>query len=380
MTGAFLVLGVPVPVPASVGTLVLAVLPAGATVLTLFAGPARVRRWARRAAGRLAGLSGATLLSALLTLDGTYDESRALFAGACLLVPVQAAAYRWAPRVEALAGGAVAAASTALWTVALLPDASFFEAAGMAAFWCLPSAGAAAVGGYPRLTERRRAHAVREAERAEQLRLAHDLHDFVAHDISGIVAQAQAARFVADRNPAAVVAALERIERVGLAALTSLDRTVGALREPLPGTTEVVELISRFETEGGVRARIGIGEGVEGALSREAAAIVHRVVTEALTNVRRHATGATRVDVRLAFDGRAVRLTVADDGASASPPTPRERGGTGLVALSERVRAAGGDLRTTAGPDGWTLTATLPTPPVSPPPAGPGEPTLERTT
>ncbi|MEU2389462.1 histidine kinase [Streptomyces sp. NPDC007369] len=343
-------------VSASAGALVLpvlALLPAGAAVLALFAAPARVRRSARGAAGRLAGLSGAALLAALAALDRTYGESRALFAGACLLVFVQAAAYRWAPRREALAGGAVAAAATALWTVPLLPDASFFEAAGMAAFWCLPSAGAAAFGGYPRLMERRRARAVRDAERAEQLRLAHDLHDFVAHDISGIVTQAQAARFVADRDPAAVLPALERIERAGLAALASLDRTVGALREPLPGAAHVADLVRRFEEEGLVRARFWIGDGVEDALSREAAATVHRVVTEALTNVRRHAIGASRVDVRLVLDGGTVRLTVADDGPSA-PPRPRERGGTGLVALAERVSATGGTCTRpparTAGP------------------------------
>ncbi|MEU4968234.1 sensor histidine kinase [Streptomyces smyrnaeus] len=382
MTEGFGVVGgLGAAVPASAGGLVLpvlALLPSGAAVLALFAGPTRVRRWARGAAGRLAGLSGAALLTVLATIDGTYGESRALFAGTCLLVLVQAAAYRWAPRREALVGGAVAAAATALWTVPLLPDASFFEAAGLAAFWCLPSVGAAAVGGYPRLMDRRRARAVRDAERAEQLRLAHDLHDFVAHDISGIVAQAQAARFVAGRDPAAALPALERIERAGLTALASLDRTVGALREPPPGTAHVADLVRRFEAEGRIRARIGISDGVEGALSREAAATVHRVVTEALTNVRRHAIGATRVDVRLTLDGGTVRLTVADDGASAMP-RPRERGGTGLIALAERVRATGGDLRTAAGPDGWTLTVTLPASPASSPTAVPGGPPLEKT-
>ncbi|MEU7254147.1 hypothetical protein, partial [Streptomyces sp. NPDC045251] len=103
--------GLGTAVPASAGGLVLpvlALLPSGAAVLALFAGPTRVRRWARGAAGRLAGLSGAALLTVLATIDGTYGESRALFAGTCLLVLVQAAAYRWAPRREALVGGAVA--------------------------------------------------------------------------------------------------------------------------------------------------------------------------------------------------------------------------------------------------------------------------------
>ncbi|MFC8917741.1 histidine kinase [Streptomyces sp. NPDC057116] len=342
---------------------VLAVAPAGGAVLALAVGPARARKRVRAAAGRLAGVAGAVVLAVLPVLDGTHAESRALFVAACLLVVLQAAAYRWAPRREALGGGVVAAAATALWTVPLVPAASFFEHVGMAAFWCVPSAGAAAVGVYPRLTERRRAHAVHEAERAEQLRLAHDLHDFVAHDISGIVAQAQAARFVAAQDPAAVLPALERIERAGLAALASLDRTVGALRAPQPGLTEVGELVERFEAEGTARARVEIGAGVTGALPREAAATLYRVVTEALTNVRRHATGVTRVDVSAVLDGGSVRLTVADDGAprQAAPPRPRVHGGTGLAALAERVRAAGGELTASADGRGWTVTATFPT-------------------
>ncbi|WOX22460.1 sensor histidine kinase [Streptomyces solicathayae] len=351
---------VPAAPPVLAVLAVLAVLPAAVALTALVVGPAPFRARARRAAGRSAGVAGAALLAVLPVLEGTYGESRALFAGACLLVVLQAAAYRWSPRREAVAGGAVAAAAAALWTLPLLPDASFFEHVGLAAFWCVPSAGAAVVGGYPRLTERRRARAVHDAERAEQLRLAHDLHDFVAHDISGIVAQAQAARFVAGQDPAAALPALERIERAGLAALASLDRTVGALRVPLPGLAQVVELVARFGEEGGVRAEAAIGEGVEDALSREVAATVHRVVTEALTNVRRHAAGASRVEVRLVLDGAAVRLTVADDGTS-PPPGARERGGTGLIALAERVRATGGDLRTAAAATGWTLTVTLPT-------------------
>ncbi|MEU9863999.1 histidine kinase [Streptomyces sp. NPDC047971] len=322
-------------------------------------------RWAY--AGRAAGLAGGVLLAVLPLVDGTSEESRWLLGAACLLVVLQAVAYRWAPRREAFAGGGIAAAATALWTVPLLPGASFFEYVGMSAFWCVPSLGAAVVGGYPRFTDRRRTRAVREARHAQQLRLAHDLHDFVAHDISGIVAQAQAARFVAGQDPAAALPALERIERAGLAALASIDRTVSLLRAsasadraPVPGLGELADLVRRFGEEGRTESRLDLADGVEHALSREAAATLHRVAAEALTNVRRHAPAATRVDVELTLLAGEVTMTVTNDGVRPGPhPRPRERGGSGLPALAERVRASGGTLRTATHDGNWCLTATL---------------------
>ncbi|MFE5486594.1 sensor histidine kinase [Streptomyces sp. NPDC056527] len=319
-------------------------------------------------AGRAAGLAGAALLAVLPLVDGTPEESRWLLGAACLLVVLQAAAYRWAPRREALTGGGLAAVATALWTVPLVPSASFFEHVGMSAFWCVPSLGAAVVGGYPRSTDRRRTRAVHEARHAQQLLLAHDLHDFVAHDISGIVAQAQAARFVADQDPAAALPALERIERAGLAALASIDRTVSLLRAstdadraPLPGLGELADLVRRFGDEGRTGSHLDIGDGVERALSREAAATLHRVATEALTNVRRHAPGATRVDVELTLVDAEVTMTVTNDGARPGHhPRTREHGGSGLPALAERLRASGGTLHAATAHDGtWRLTATL---------------------
>ncbi|WP_242705129.1 histidine kinase [Streptomyces griseocarneus] len=112
-----------------------------------------------------------------------------------------------------------------------MPHPSVLVMAGAAAFWWLPVCGAAVVGGYPRLMEYRRDRLVAGTRRSQQLELARDLHDFVAHDVSGIVAQAQAARFVAAADPGQAVPALERIEKAGLNALASMDRMVRMLHD-----------------------------------------------------------------------------------------------------------------------------------------------------
>jgi signal transduction histidine kinase len=76
-----------------------------------------------------------------------------------------------------------------------------------------------------------RIRAVGDARRAQRLDLARDLHDFVAHDVSGIVAQAQAAQLVTSHDPGAALTALQRIEQAGLNALASMDNTVHMLHD-----------------------------------------------------------------------------------------------------------------------------------------------------
>ncbi|WP_407839385.1 sensor histidine kinase [Streptomyces sp. DSM 116496] len=344
----------------------------------------RSRRWT----GAATGAAGVLLLLATFAWPGhgTAGGSKwhLLAVGAVLLL--LAAAVRWSPRHRLLAGGGLGAAAVAVWTVPLVPDVSFFESLGLMAFWSAPVLVSVVVGGYPRLMEDRSRQAVLAARRAQQLELAHDLHDFIAHDVSGIVVQAQAARFVAEHDPAAAVRALERIERAGLAALASIDRTVGMLhaadestgggngdddrgaRTVLPGVGQLGEVVDRFGETGQVRARLDLAPGVTDALSREGAATVHRVVVEALTNVRRHAPGAAAVHVALSTDRTTVEVSVTDDGgrgrSSHLPALPRldrgPRGGGGLLALAERVRAGGGTFASGPHRDGWRVTATLP--------------------
>ncbi|WP_329122991.1 sensor histidine kinase [Streptomyces sp. NBC_01465] len=300
----------------------------------------------------------------------TEGESLTLAVSVVVLLALLAATVRHArrPLVPAL----VAGAAVALWTLPLLPSASMVERAGLAGFWLVPALVAATMGGYPRLTETRRHRAVHEARLAQQLELAHDLHDFVAHDITGIVVQAQAARYVAATDPAAAAAALERIERAGLAALESIDRTVRMLhpdaahaRDALPSLSELTALVRDFNTSSPITTTLDIAPGVPESLSREAAATAHRITVEALTNIRRHAPAATTATITLTHSGdrTAVELRIHNNntGSGTRPLPRRDHGGRGLLALTERVRAAGGTLTAGRDQDGWQVTATLPT-------------------
>ncbi|MFI0710780.1 sensor histidine kinase [Streptomyces inhibens] len=308
-----------------------------------------------------------------------------------LLLALLTIVFRFAPLRQAITAGVVAGTSVATWTLPLIPGASVLSLAGAAALWSLPVLGVAVVGGYPRLMEQRRRQLVTETRRSQQLELARDLHDFVAHDVSGIVAQAQAARFVAASDPGQAVPALERIEKAGLNALASMDRMVRMLHEadgddidhptePLPGVDQLPTLIKRFSSAGTTEARLTMPPDVTDALSRETGSTAYRTVVEALTNVRRHAPGAARVDVtltraRTAASGTptltpTIEIQIVND--AGTPPTTatattfrgkRERdghGGRGLNALRERVRATGGTLSYGPYDGGWRVLAVLP--------------------
>ncbi|MFJ7593057.1 sensor histidine kinase [Streptomyces sp. NPDC097617] len=283
------------------------------------------------------------------------------------LLPLLALVARWSPVRSGAVAASLGVAAVALWPLPLMwGKSSWLEVCGAAAFWALPALGALAAGGYLRRQASRTRQAVRDGRRDQQLELARDLHDFVAHDVSAIVVQAQAARFVADKDPEQAVRALERIEAAGLGALASMDRTVHALREAagarsvsVPGTSELPGLVERFEV--GV---LDADPAAVRALSREADTTAYRVAVEALTNVRRHAPGAAVVRVRLHRAAKGIELSVANSAPARSANGLlglRRRGGTGLAGLRGRVEAAGGTLR--AGPSadgGWRVCAVFP--------------------
>lgn len=345
-------------------------LAAAAAVALALARPAHRTRLARP-------LALAALLSLALTaghpLTGVPASARAWWSlvEAVPLLLLIAAVTRWSPPRARRTAVPLGCLAVAVWPAVLI-GAGPLERAGAAAFWLLPALVATAFGVHQRRLARRRADAVAAARRDQRLQLSRDLHDFVAHDISGIVVQAQAARFVAAHDPGQAALALERIERAGLNALAAMDRTVallhddGTTAQPLPGLDRLPALVVDFAPPGGARARLRMPPDLAAALSREAGAAVYRVVVEALTNVRRHAPAATRVDVRLTRTATTVRLRVTNDrgGRTALAPPPRRGtpGGLGVPALTEHVRALGGTLY--AGPHGtggWALTADFPT-------------------
>ncbi|MGW0665172.1 sensor histidine kinase [Streptodolium elevatio] len=290
-----------------------------------------------------------------------------------VLLALISAVVCWSPRREALLGAGAASAAVALWAIPFVDDGTWRDQVGAAAFWGVAAAVAAGVGAYPRSQARRGRDAVVAARREQQLELARDLHDFVAHDVSGIVVQAQAARFVAASDPQAVVLALERIEKAGLSALASMDRTVQMLHDadgaPIgasapPGIGELPDLVSRFAAERGAadsRVDLRVHDDAADRLSREAGSVAYRVVVEALTNIRRHAS-SSRVEVSVRRDTPVVRVAVTNETSVGAASWGRgRRGGRGLVGLRERVAAVGGSLD--AGPDGsggWHVVARFP--------------------
>ncbi|WP_327294485.1 sensor histidine kinase [Streptomyces sp. NBC_01197] len=208
---------------------------------------------------------------------------------------------------------------------------------------------------------RRQAAALRLEQRTE---FARDLHDFVAHHVTGIVVQAQGAQAIAGRRPELVPPALQRIEQAGSEALTSMRHMVGMLRDadgevtltPLAGIGEVRSLVEEFSAVGGARARLDL-DGTFDDLPVEVTTTAHRVVMEALTNVRKHAHGCTEVRVRVGRSGDRLTVRVSDDGR----PRHVSQGGFGLKGLDERVGLIGGSVQ--AGPvtgGGWGVEATLP--------------------
>nr|WP_255311977.1 histidine kinase [Streptomyces sp. PTY087I2] len=340
----------------------------------------------RQRLGRLALPAAVCAALSLITSFGLPRPAAGWkLAEAALLLVLVAAVTRWS-RVSHLAWALPPAAlAVTLWPLPLVTGESFLESIGIATSWLLPVAAAVAAGAYPRRQELRRRRAVAEARSAQRLQLSRDLHDFVAHDISGIVVQAQAARFVAATDPSHAVLALERIEKAGLNALASMDRTVRMLHgpetaaiEPLPDVSQLPLLIKDFTAAGATEAHLDLPGPVAERLSREAGSVAYRIVVEGLTNIRRHAPDAPRATVAFTPTATTVEIRITNDSGTdpAARPAARSsgrlaparrasRGGLGLPALTEHAQALGGSL--SAGPHGdggWQLTAVLPAAPL----------------
>ncbi|MER7890004.1 histidine kinase [Micromonospora sp. NPDC094482] len=233
----------------------------------------------------------------------------------------------------------------------------------------LAAAGAAAGGLYLRVVAAGRERAISLVRAEQRAEFARDLHDFIAHHVTGIVVQAQGARFVAEQDPQRVIAALEQIERAGAETMASMRRMVGILRSPdaapdapvapLAGVADLAPLLAGFNGSASAPARLHVDGPLDG-LPVEVSTSGYRVVMEGLTNSRQHAPDARSVDVFVRRTPDWLLVRVADDGAT--PRTPPARGhGYGLIGLTERVRALGGTI--TAGPGvagGWVLDAALP--------------------
>ncbi|UED87510.1 sensor histidine kinase [Streptomyces profundus] len=219
--------------------------------------------------------------------------------------------------------------------------------------------------------ERSRESEARRRVAEERLRIARELHDLVAHQITLANAQASVAAHLFDTRPEQTRESLDDLVETTSNALDELRATVGLLRqsgdsaapaEPAPGLSRLPTLLESFR-----RAGLDVSVRQEGTARQLPPGVdltAYRIVQEALTNVTKHAgTGSARV--RLDWSRDRLTVSVADDGGGEAAPTAPDRPpGYGLIGMRERATAVGGQLSAGSRPEGGFLVSTqLPLPP-----------------
>lgn len=201
---------------------------------------------------------------------------------------------------------------------------------------------------------------------SERTRVARDLHDVLAHNLSVMVIQASGARRAVKADPSAALASAELIENTGRETLAELRNLFGTVRrgeveglDGSPGMAQLEGLIGRAR-RAGLPATLQVrGEPV--ALGTGADMAAYRLVQEALTNTLKHAGSAT-TEVRVGYRMGDVVIDVVNDGDGYVPPDAAvDSGGHGLVGMKERVGLYGGEMW--AGPrdeGGFAVHARLP--------------------
>ncbi|MEV0646929.1 sensor histidine kinase [Phytomonospora sp. NPDC050363] len=284
------------------------------------------------------------------------DSQGALPTGVSATLVIAYALFRWGSGREAASGLGVILLWLAVTCVA--ESSSVAETVAGYAFFLF----AATLGAAIRYRAKVRVRDIDQARARERELLARELHDTVAHHVSGIAIQAQAGRAVAASHPERAIEALAAIEDAATRTLTELRAIVGVLRAPQvtglapqPGVAEV----ERLATDGRTRPCVDVTlSGEFDDLSPAVGAAIYRLAQESITNARRHARHATRVTVAVTGDADQVRLTIDDDGSATGGRAPA---GYGLVGMRERASLLGGTFH--AGPAaerGWRVEAVLP--------------------
>lgn len=303
----------------------------------------------------VAALFGATLVMDIpWVLQG--GDPPGLFTMAYVLIPAYAL-FRWGSGRHALIGLGIMLVPATLSVV--LDFTSVSEAVmGFAIFFL-----ALALGVAVRSRTRERVSRIDAARANEREALARDLHDTVAHHVSAIAVRAQAGIATAPRDPEAAVAALRVIAAEASRTLAEMRTIVRSLRTdgrdgtaPLPRLGDVRGFAGPT-TPGGPPVHVELW-GDEARVPGSVAAAAYRLVQESVTNARRHARRASRIEVTVRAGGDAVTVEVTDDGERAAAPADV---GFGIAGMVERAEGLGGTC--VAGPragGGWVVTAVLP--------------------
>ena len=199
----------------------------------------------------------------------------------------------------------------------------------------------------------------------ERMRMARELHDVVAHNISVINVQANTALHLMERQPERARSALQTINDVSKQALVELRSVLGVLRAvdedvpraPAPSLAHLDELLEGARAAGFTVAVEEVGD--RRALPAEVDLAAYRIVQEALTNTVRHSKGRNAV-VRISYGEQDFVVEVDDDGAGRGSSNSNESG-SGILGMSERAIALGGYFETgPRGDDGFRVRACLP--------------------
>ncbi|MGA2831339.1 MAG: histidine kinase [Streptosporangiaceae bacterium] len=207
---------------------------------------------------------------------------------------------------------------------------------------------------------------------AERSRIAGELHDVLAHSLSGLAIQLQGARKLADREgvSSGLRATIERSAELTKAGLADARQAVSALRgERLPSLDQLGALVEGFRRDTGADATLRI-DGTSRPLPAEASLALFRGAQEALTNISRYAPGATTA-ITVSYQPGRTLVTVEDHtrplgtspSLAAEPGSPvlaGAGGGHGLTAMRERAQRAGGAARAGPTADGWLVELEVP--------------------
>ncbi|MBJ7002605.1 sensor histidine kinase [Streptomyces griseofuscus] len=319
---------------------------------------------------------------AQLVLD--VETTVADFALLAIAYTVATMGTRWASRLALVASFCAAPMAQLRWPA---EHSSFLGRVAIVVFQTVPFALAWVLGDsmrtrrayFAQLEERAaRLEKEREAQSkvavaAERARIARELHDVVAHNVSVMVVQADGAAYVLDAAPDQARKALETISSTGRQALAEMRRLLGVLRTgehqesgeyvPQPDVEQIDELVEQCRRSGlPVDFKV---EGTPRPLPSGVELTAYRIVQEALTNTRKHGGPNTGASVRLVYFDDGLGLLVEDDGKGAPQELYEEGGadgrGHGLIGMRERVGMVGGTLD--AGPrpgGGFRISALLP--------------------
>lgn len=292
-------------------------------------------------------LSSAALTSATLLLGDSVLYASAV--GILLMYSL----FRWADGRGLVIGTGFVLANL---VVSALTGTPLGELVAQAAF----AAGVTGLGLAFRFRARARLRELDGARLLEREMLARDLHDTVAHHVSAIAIRAQAGLAVAEVRPDAALDALRVIEAEASTTLAEMRSMVRVLRvgdapELSPARTLAdIRGLATDELSPRVDVRV---TGDTDSIPPTVAAAVYRMAQESVTNARRHARGASVIDVMVEADAAGVRLSVSDDGEAVPTAPP----GYGLTGMVERAALLGGTCEAGRAPGGgWVVTAVLP--------------------